>query len=186
MQTLHSILYENPGKASLIKKNLKKFAGFEFDAESEDFEKRLEATEKIDVKKLAVVAEILCLDKKGTKEDLAERICTFLLKPEGEEELPEEEGEDEEEAAEDEEEEEVSEEETKKKTPAKRPPPKSSRDGKSGGRPKRSTAGRGYQGKLSVTKVIKKINTFTIFTHQLSFFCKILFGLSLFCWLMIK
>lgn len=146
LQTLHLIIYEKEGKAPVMKKNLKKFDGFEFEADSDEYKKRLAAAEKMDAKKLAQTAEILELDSKGSKEEVAERIFQFLLKPDGDEELPEEEGEDEEDA---EEEEDASEEETKK--PAKRaaPAPARGRDtGKSsGGRPKRSTAGRGYQGK---------------------------------------
>lgn len=163
LQTLHTILYEAPGKPTVLKKNLRKFDGFEFGADSEQYKKRLQATiDKQDAKKLALTAEILALDKKGSKEELAGRICSFLLKPDGDEELPEddEEGEEEEEddaGEEEEEEEEESEEEApKKKAPARRGPPAKApaRGGRgdtassksSSGRPKRSTAGRGYQG----------------------------------------
>lgn len=144
LQTLHIIAYDQPGKTNMIKKNLRKFCGFEFDIKSEDYKKRVDATQKVDINKLKTTCEILNLDKKGTKEELSERICTFLMKPEGDAEQPEE---DEEEPAD--EDEEMSEEEVKK------PPPKGragrggggreSRDVKSsGGRPRRATAGRGF------------------------------------------
>lgn len=124
-----------------MKKNLKKFDGFDFDADSNEYKKRLEAAEKVDVKKLAQTAGILELDSKGSKEELAERIFKFLQKPDGDEELPEEEAEDEEEP----EEEEASEEEPKKPTKRAAPSSGKGRETSKGGRPKRSTAGRGYQ-----------------------------------------
>lgn len=160
LQTLHTILYEGPAKPMVLRRNLRKFDGFEFGADSDAYRKRVSATEKLDVKKLGQLAEILALEKKGSKEELAGRICTFLLRPDGDEELPDDEMGEEEEEEEDEEneEEEMSEEEEeapKKKTPAKRgsgasaaAPAGRGRDNakSSSGRPKRSTAGRGYQG----------------------------------------
>lgn len=155
LQALHMIVYEKEGKAPHMKKMLKKFDGFSFELDSEDYKQRLEAVEKIDEKKLAQTAEVLVLETTGTKEELAERILKFLLKPDGEEELPQEEGEDEEAA--EEEEEDVSEEETKK--PSKRAAPTSGRGREasksSGGRPKRSTAGRGYQGTCFWANVVR-------------------------------
>uniref|UniRef100_A0A182WF48 DEK-C domain-containing protein n=1 Tax=Anopheles minimus TaxID=112268 RepID=A0A182WF48_9DIPT len=152
LQTLHTVLYDEPAKTMVLRRNLRKFSGFEFKPSSAAYRSRLQATGKLDVKKLAPVAEILALDKKGSKEELAERICTFLQKPDGDEELPEEMGEEEEdeEEKEDEEDEEMSEEEEapKKKTPSKRgAAPTRGRDSvkSTSGRPKRSTAGRGYQ-----------------------------------------
>uniref|UniRef100_A0A182QCU7 DEK-C domain-containing protein n=1 Tax=Anopheles farauti TaxID=69004 RepID=A0A182QCU7_9DIPT len=157
LQTLHTILYDGPAKAMVLRRNLRKFDGFEFGPDSDAYRKRVSATEKLDVKKLAQLAHVLALEKKGTKEELAARICTFLLKPDGEEELSADElGEEEEEDEDDEEEEEVSEEEEapKKKTPARRggaaaATPTRGRDNASSkstsGRPKRTTAGRGYQ-----------------------------------------
>ncbi|XP_053679610.1 protein DEK isoform X2 [Anopheles nili] len=158
LQTLHTIMYDGPAKPMVLRRNLRKFDGFEVAAGSDAYRKRVSATEKLDVKKLAQLAEILALDKKGSKEELAGRICSFLLKPDGDEELPEEMGEEEEEEEDEEEEnedEEVSEEEApKKKTPVKRGAPaagggrgrgENASSKSSSGRPKRSTAGRGYQ-----------------------------------------
>lgn len=111
----------------MIKKNLRKFSGFAFDEESDEYKEKLEAAQKHDVKLLKNVCDVLNLDKKGGKEELAERICGFLLAPEGDEEAAEE--------AEEEAEEESEEE------------PRRSRKVTStttSGRPRRSTAGRGF------------------------------------------
>jgi hypothetical protein len=150
LSTLHTICYDNPGKTNTIKKNLRKFIGFEFDADSDDYKKRLEATQKIDINKLKVTCDILKLDNKGTKEQLGERICTFLLKPEGDNE-PEDEEPEEPEPEEDqdpESEEVISEEEVK---PKKKAAASRSRGGggnekesRTGGRPKRATAARSF------------------------------------------
>lgn len=49
----------------MIKNKLRKFSGFEFDAESDEYNTKLEAVQKIDVAKLKGVCEGLTLDKKG-------------------------------------------------------------------------------------------------------------------------
>lgn len=78
----------------------------------------------------------------GTKEEICQRICEFLLEPEGEEELAEEEEEDVLESEEDPEldEEAPSSEEDKKKKKGGRRNEKVAKQ--SGGRPRRATAGR--------------------------------------------
>lgn len=49
----------------MIKNKLRKFSGFEFDADSDEYNARLEIVQKIDVAKLKVVCDGLTLDKKG-------------------------------------------------------------------------------------------------------------------------
>lgn len=49
----------------MIKNKLRKFGGFEFDAESDEYTAKLETVQKIDVAKLKGVCEGLTLDKKG-------------------------------------------------------------------------------------------------------------------------
>lgn len=136
---------------------MRKFNGFEFENDSDDYKKYIEEIEKHDVAKLKQTAEILDIENPGSaKEELAKSILDFLLKPNGktvaEEEEEENQGaeeeegdEDEPEEAEAEEEEEEEEEEKPKKSSSRRRPAKSS----DGARPKRATAGRGYnKGKL--------------------------------------
>lgn len=49
----------------MIKNKLRKFSGFEFDADSDEYTARLEIVQKIDVAKLKGVCDGLTLDKKG-------------------------------------------------------------------------------------------------------------------------
>lgn len=60
----------------MIKNKLRKFSGFEFDADSDEYSTKLEAVQKIDVAKLKAVCEGLTLDKKGmTENDKCCRYC---------------------------------------------------------------------------------------------------------------
>lgn len=130
----------------MLKKNLRQFAGFEFEKDSNEYKKKLEAAQKNDITKLKAVCEGLQLDKKGSKEILSQRICEFLLAPEGSEEL-EDNVEEEEEEEEDESEEESEPEEVAPKKRRGAPPSKkrNAREEKvsKSGRPRRATAGRG-------------------------------------------
>lgn len=49
----------------MVKKNLRQFAGFDFDKDSSDYKKKLESVQKNDIGKLKAVCEVLQLDKKG-------------------------------------------------------------------------------------------------------------------------
>lgn len=49
----------------MLRKNLRKFDGFEFAADSDEYKKRLEATQKVDIAKLKALCEGLDIDKKG-------------------------------------------------------------------------------------------------------------------------
>lgn len=98
LQTLHQICFDAVGKTNSLKKNLRQFEGFDFDKESDDYEKKVKETQKFELPKLKGVCEGLQLDKKGTKEAVSQRICEFLLAPTtsedaGDEEDGEEEGE---------------------------------------------------------------------------------------------
>lgn len=84
LKPLHSILFERPGKLSLIKKNIRQFNGFSFDADSEQFTKKRDKLLKnshFTNTKLKVVCRVLDLEKKGTHSDLVDRIMAFLLSP---------------------------------------------------------------------------------------------------------
>lgn len=91
LQTLHQICFEALGKTNLLKKSLRQFAGFDFDKDSNEFEKKLKETQKFELPKLRGVCEGLQLDKKGSKDAVSHRICEFLLAPNGSEEAADEE-----------------------------------------------------------------------------------------------
>ena len=81
---LQRIIYggKSVGKKNEKKKNLKKFNGFPFDADSAEYEKRFEHANKIfTVAQLKKVCELLDMERGGTKPDLMERVFKFLLSP---------------------------------------------------------------------------------------------------------
>lgn len=65
----------------MIKKNIKKFNGFEFAKDDEEYGKKLANAQKFEVKQLKSICEMLDLEKKGNKEEIAERIVEFLMEP---------------------------------------------------------------------------------------------------------
>lgn len=84
LKPLHTILFDRPGKMATIKKNLRLFNGFPFDADSEQYAKKREKLLKnsnFTNSKLKVVCRILDLEMKGTHSDLVDRIMTFLIAP---------------------------------------------------------------------------------------------------------
>uniref|UniRef100_A0A8P4KR76 DEK proto-oncogene n=1 Tax=Dicentrarchus labrax TaxID=13489 RepID=A0A8P4KR76_DICLA len=74
LKPLHIILFDRPGKMATLKKNLRLFNGFPFDADSEQYAKKRE-------KLLKFVCGVLDLEKKGTHSDLVDRIMNFLIAP---------------------------------------------------------------------------------------------------------
>nr|XP_019963879.1 PREDICTED: protein DEK isoform X1 [Paralichthys olivaceus]XP_019963880.1 PREDICTED: protein DEK isoform X1 [Paralichthys olivaceus]XP_019963882.1 PREDICTED: protein DEK isoform X1 [Paralichthys olivaceus]XP_019963883.1 PREDICTED: protein DEK isoform X1 [Paralichthys olivaceus] len=84
LKPLHTILFDRPGKIATIKKNLRLFNGFGFDADSEQYIKKREKLLKnsnFTNTKLKVVCGVLDLEKKGTHIDLVDRIMNFLIAP---------------------------------------------------------------------------------------------------------
>ncbi|XP_022617280.1 protein DEK [Seriola dumerili] len=84
LKPLHIILFNRPGKIATIKKNLRLFNGFPFDANSEQYSKKREKLLKnsnFTNAKLKVVCGVLDLEKKGTHLDLVNRIMHFLIAP---------------------------------------------------------------------------------------------------------
>lgn len=78
---LHSLLFDRRGKASMIKKNIRLFNGFTFDAESEQFNKKRDKLTKNTKSKLMVMCGVLDLEKKGSHADLVDKIMAFLMEP---------------------------------------------------------------------------------------------------------
>nr|XP_020473113.1 protein DEK [Monopterus albus] len=84
LKPLHTILFDRPGKMATMKKNLRLFNGFPFDADSEQYTKKREKLLKnshFTNTKLKAVCGVLDLEKKGTHTDLVDRILTFLVAP---------------------------------------------------------------------------------------------------------
>ncbi|KAM6936236.1 protein DEK [Lycodopsis pacificus] len=84
LRPLHAILFDRPGKMATLKKNMRLFNGFPFNADSEHYTKKREKLLKnsnFTNPKLKVVCGVLDLEKKGTHSDLVDRILTFLIAP---------------------------------------------------------------------------------------------------------
>lgn len=78
---MHRLLFRTPGKTALIKKNIKRFNGFDFKKDSDEYEKKMVAAQKFEVKQLKSICEMLDLEKKGNKEEISVRIIDFLIDP---------------------------------------------------------------------------------------------------------
>ncbi|KAG5669314.1 hypothetical protein PVAND_017202 [Polypedilum vanderplanki] len=136
LQPLHNVIYGKNGSGPQIKRNIRKFAGFE----EEDRQKKLDVLLTFELPALQQTATILDLkDIKPdeTKETLAKVIVDFLISPTGKTIAEVQKEEPEEEQEEGEEEEEEDEEDVKPKGS-----PRKGGKNQSGGRPKRATATR--------------------------------------------
>ncbi|CAD7012090.1 unnamed protein product [Ceratitis capitata] len=65
LQTLHEFCFNTIGKNNVVKKNLRSFAGFEFEKDSSDYKEKLDAIKKTDAKALKGICDILALERKG-------------------------------------------------------------------------------------------------------------------------
>ena len=116
----------------------------EFAKDSSEYKKKYESIKKVDNKSLRSICEILTLDRKGSKNEIASRVLKFLMEPD--ESLCIEQGEEEEEEVDDEDmdvDDDAASEDDKKRKSSK-PSAGTGRGSarNSTGRPKRSTAGK--------------------------------------------
>ncbi|XP_014329690.2 protein DEK [Xiphophorus maculatus] len=84
LKLLHAILFDRPGKSASVKKNLRLFNGFPFAADSQEFTRKRDKmlrNSNLTNTKLKLVCSILDLEKKGTHQDLIDRILIFLIAP---------------------------------------------------------------------------------------------------------
>jgi len=82
LKNLHKLLFKTLGQIMNIKKNIKKFNGFAFEADSGEFDKKMKSLIKLGAAELKKICHVLDLTKEGTKEDICKRILEFLVKPE--------------------------------------------------------------------------------------------------------
>ncbi|KAJ8926026.1 hypothetical protein NQ315_009881, partial [Exocentrus adspersus] len=81
LKLLHRLLFKVPGKNTQIKKNIRKFNGFDFKKDSEEYTKKVAFAHKFETKHLKSICEMLDLTKSGTKDDIIERVMDFLIDP---------------------------------------------------------------------------------------------------------
>ncbi|XP_049763065.1 protein DEK-like [Schistocerca nitens] len=81
LKPLHRVLFNRVGKVTLVRNNIRKFCGFDFDKGSDQYEKKKHILSKMEVSVLKTICCILDVEKKGKRDELVERILTFLLEP---------------------------------------------------------------------------------------------------------
>uniref|UniRef100_A0A1B6MIJ9 Protein DEK n=1 Tax=Graphocephala atropunctata TaxID=36148 RepID=A0A1B6MIJ9_9HEMI len=85
LKLLHRLCFGKPGKADILKKNIRKFKGYEFEEASDDYEKKKVTIEKgfkkVTVAHLKNICNIIDIEKSGTKDDILARILSFLTCP---------------------------------------------------------------------------------------------------------
>lgn len=81
LKALHRLCFNSPGKATLIRKNLRLFNGFTFKKGDDEYKKKLANLKKNTVAVLKKVCEVLDLERKGVRDEIAERILDFCLCP---------------------------------------------------------------------------------------------------------
>lgn len=81
LKKLHQLLYDRVAPHSQIKKNIRSFSGFSFSNESPEYQKKKAKFDRLTLAIIKNVCERLDVERKGTKEEIIERILSFLLKP---------------------------------------------------------------------------------------------------------
>ncbi|XP_061181760.1 protein DEK-like [Saccostrea echinata] len=81
LKALHRLCFNRTGKATLIRKNLRLFNGFAFNKNDDEYKKKLANLKKQTVAVLKKICEILDLERKGVRDEIAERIIDFCLCP---------------------------------------------------------------------------------------------------------
>ncbi|XP_058869395.1 protein DEK-like isoform X2 [Acipenser ruthenus] len=81
LKPLHKLLYNRPGTISSLKKNIRRFSGFTFEEESDQYKKKREILKRYTNAVLKTICGTLDLEKSGKNDDLISRIMTFLMKP---------------------------------------------------------------------------------------------------------
>uniref|UniRef100_A0A9J8D681 Protein DEK n=1 Tax=Cyprinus carpio carpio TaxID=630221 RepID=A0A9J8D681_CYPCA len=81
LKPLHKIVYDRPGTASTLRKNLRLFNGFPFGEESDLYNKKMEKVKRLHKEQLRTICQTLDLERSGTQIVLSERIMKFLAHP---------------------------------------------------------------------------------------------------------
>lgn len=81
LKPLHRLLFERVASSVELKKNIRRFSGFAFSADSAEKKKKLDKLTKYTVPMLKSICETLDIDRVGKKDDVVERIINFLMEP---------------------------------------------------------------------------------------------------------
>jgi len=81
LSRMRSICFGRRGNKATIRKNLREFNGFEFQRNSNEYQKHLSNLTKLKKDQLRSISNILGLPSTGRNTDHAERILNFLMEP---------------------------------------------------------------------------------------------------------
>ncbi|KAJ8291031.1 hypothetical protein GJAV_G00020600 [Gymnothorax javanicus] len=81
LKPLHKVIFDRPGAASSVKKNIRQFSGFPFEADSQMYMKKKERMKKYTNPVLKNMCFVLDLERSGTNDAKIDRILAFLLDP---------------------------------------------------------------------------------------------------------
>lgn len=81
LKPLHKLLFGRDGRATEIKKNIRKFNGFAFEKDSKEYEAKKLGLDRFTNDGLKRLCEIFDLEKKGIRNDLLEKVMAFLMLP---------------------------------------------------------------------------------------------------------
>ena len=77
LKILHKLLFKTPGQLNSIKKNIRRFYGYDFERNDAEYDKRMALLVKQVSPDLKKICHVLDLEQKGTKEELCERwVCS--------------------------------------------------------------------------------------------------------------
>ncbi|KAL2084531.1 hypothetical protein ACEWY4_020049 [Coilia grayii] len=81
LKPLHKILFDRPGAAASMKKNLRLFSGFPFKEDSDPYSKKMKMLSKYTNTMLKTICQVLDIERSGKQSVLIERIMAFLMHP---------------------------------------------------------------------------------------------------------
>ncbi|XP_028836605.1 protein DEK [Denticeps clupeoides] len=81
LKPLHKILFDRPGAASSMKKNLRLFNGFLFEVDSEPYNRKKKILMKYTNSVLRTICQVLNIERSGKQCILIDRIMSFLMQP---------------------------------------------------------------------------------------------------------
>ncbi|XP_063054611.1 protein DEK isoform X2 [Engraulis encrasicolus] len=81
LKPLHKVLFDRPGAAANMKKNLRLFSGFPFQADSDLYSRKIKVLTKYPNSMLKSICQVLDIERSGNHIVLVERIMGFLMSP---------------------------------------------------------------------------------------------------------
>ncbi|KAI1885499.1 hypothetical protein AGOR_G00204320 [Albula goreensis] len=81
LKPLHKIIFDRPGAVATVKKNIRQFSGFPFEANSDPYMKKRDKMKKFTGSVLRNICCVLDLERSGTHDAKVDRILAFLLVP---------------------------------------------------------------------------------------------------------